>query len=262
MEIWQAIVLGLVQGLTEFLPVSSSGHLVFFQQLMNVDLEGGAMFLGVMLHVGTLISLCIVFFKDILGLFKKPFHTLFFLFIASIPAAVVGLAFGDAIDGFFYGGEFLCYGFLLTAIVLLLTEWMGKRTKEPKELGWKSALVMGAAQAVAVIPGISRSGSTIAAGTFCKVKRDGVAKFSFLMSIPVIGGAALVEIFKIVRDGTVIPSSDVAAMLVGVAVAAVSGYLAIRFMLKVIAKADYKWFSLYLFAMAIFTFVNNFVHFL
>lgn len=259
MEIWQAIILGLVQGLTEFLPVSSSGHLVFFQRLLGVDLEGGAMFLGIMLHVGTLVSLCVAFFRDILDLFKKPFSTLLFLILASVPAAVVGLFFGDAVDSVFYGGEFLCYGFLLTAILLLLTEWVGKKTEEPRELTWKSALVMGAAQAVAVIPGISRSGSTIAAGTFCKVRRERVAKFSFLMSAPVIGGAALVEVFKLVRDGTHISSPDAAAMLVGMAVAAISGYLAIRFMLKIIAKANYKWFSLYLFAMAIFTFVNNFV---
>ena len=259
MEIWQAIVLGLVQGLTEFLPVSSSGHLIFFQRLMGVDLEGGAMFLGVMLHVGTLIALCVAFFRDILNLFRKPFHTLLFLVLASIPAAVVGLVFGDEIDAVFYGGQYLCYGFLLTGILLLVTEYVGKKTKDPRPMDWKRAAAMGLAQAFAVLPGLSRSGTTISTGTLCKTQRETVGKFSFLMSIPVIGGAALIEIIDIARGKTVVASSEIAAVLVGMAVAAISGYLAIRFMMRIIRKANYKWFSVYLFAMAIFTFVNNYV---
>lgn len=259
MEIWQAIVLGLVQGLTEFLPVSSSGHLIFFQRLMGVDLDGGAMFLGVMLHVGTLISLCVAFFRDILDLFKKPFHTLLYLFIASIPAAVVGLVFGDEIDAVFYGGQYLCYGFLATGILLLITEYVGKKTQNPKPLDWKRAAIMGLSQAAAVLPGLSRSGTTISAGTLCKTQKDKVGTFAFLMSIPVIGGAALIELLDVARGKTAVASSEIAAVLVGMAVAAVSGYIAIRFMLKLIRKANYKWFSVYLFAMAIFTFVNNYV---
>lgn len=103
MAIWQAIFLGLIQGLTEFLPVSSSGHLVFFQTVLHI--EGADLFFDVMLHVGTLIAVCIVFWRDILDLFKKPFKTLLYLIVATIPAAIVGLLFDDKIEEIFYGGE-------------------------------------------------------------------------------------------------------------------------------------------------------------
>ena len=258
MEIWKAIILGLVQGLTEFLPVSSSGHLIFFQKLLNVDLEAGEMFLGVMLHLGTLISLIIVFFYDILGLFKKP-RMLLYIIIASIPAAFIGLLFNDEIDKFFYGGNYLCYGFLITAILLYVTEIYSKEHKGDREPGLKSSIVTGLFQAVAILPGISRSGSTIAGGTFMKIKREDNANFAFLMSIPVIGGAVLVEIYKQFIDGTGVPSNDILAVVIGMFFAALSGYFAIRFMLKIIKKANYKWFSLYLVVMAVISFVNNFV---
>jgi undecaprenyl-diphosphatase len=213
MEIWKAIILGIVQGFTEFLPVSSSGHLIFFQKLLNVDLEAGEMFLGVMLHVGTLISLFILFFKDILGLFKN-FKMLMYVVIASIPAAFIGLLFGDTIDKVFYGGEYLCYGFLITAIILYATEIISKKYIGNKKIGLKSSIVMGFCQAVAVLPGISRSGSTIAGGTAMRVNRNDNANFSFIMSIPVIGGAALVEIYKQFVKGSGVPSEDLAAVFI------------------------------------------------
>jgi len=259
MEIWKAIILGIVQGLTEFLPVSSSGHLIFFQKILDVNLEAGAMFLGIMLHIGTLISLMIVFFKDILGLFKN-LKMLGFILIASIPAALIGVIFGDDIDRIFYSGDFLCYGFLITAVLLYITEIYSKKYIGNKNVGLKSSVITGLCQAVAVIPGISRSGSTIAGGTFMRVNRNENANFAFLMSIPVIAGAALIEIFKQFISGEGIPSNDILAILIGMLFAAISGYIAIKFMLKIIKKANYKWFSLYLLLLAIFTFINNFIN--
>jgi undecaprenyl-diphosphatase len=258
MEIWKAIVLGIVQGFTEFLPVSSSGHLIFFQKLLNVDLEAGQMFLGVMLHIGTLLSLSIVFFKDIIGLFKN-LKMLMYLIIASIPAAIIGVIFGDGIDKIFYSGNFLCYGFLITAIILYCTEIYSKKKIGNKSVGLKSSVVTGLFQALAIIPGISRSGSTIAGGTIMRVNRNDNANFAFLMSIPVIAGAALVEIYKQFVKGSGVPSADITAIIIGMFFAAFSGYVAIKFMLKIIKKANYKWFSLYLLILAIFTFVNNIV---
>lgn len=243
MEIWGAIVLGLVQGFTEFLPVSSSGHLVLLQRWLGIDAEY-SMFLTVMLHLGTLIPVCIVFFKEILGLFKKPFKNMAYLVIASIPAAIVGFLLGDFLDEVFYGGKFLIPCFLVTAIVLYAAELTSKKRPLYNEINVKNSTIMGIAQAIAVIPGISRSGSTIAAGCFCGVDREKNANFAFLMSIPVILGSALVESLGVIKSGGF--DIGVLPLIFGVFAAAVSGYIAVKLMLSLIKKADYKWFSLYL----------------
>lgn len=256
--IWKSSVLGVVQGLTEFLPVSSSGHLSLLQRLLGFDLEGGAMtFINIMMHIGTLIAVVVVFWKDILALFKKPFKTLLMLIVATIPAGVIGLLFSDEIDAIFAGSTGLLYlalCFAVTGLMLMACEHIAKRQKAPKPLGWKSTVPMGLMQAVALFPGISRSGSTIVAGTVAGAKRDEVARFSFLMSIPVILGSFLVEIASGVKDvATGTPSyfseigaPDIVGMLFGVVLSAVFGFLAIKWMLVIIRKANYMWFSVYL----------------
>ena len=151
MDIWQAIVLGLTQGLTEFLPVSSSGHLVFLQRIFGVE-EGG-LFFNIILHLGTLVAVCAVFWKDILALFKKPFSTLGFLIVASVPAAISGLLLEDLIDGlgqdFAYIGVLLAVFFTITASVLFATEMIVKRRQNTLPLCWRTVLPMAFAQAVA-----------------------------------------------------------------------------------------------------------------
>ena len=247
MNVWQAVLLGLVQGLTEFLPVSSSGHLVLLQKWFGIDPDY-SMFLTVMLHVGTLIPVCIVFFKDILGLFKKPI-TLLYLVIASIPAALVGFLLGDQIDAVFYGGKYLAPCFLFTALVLLQAELVAKTKPLYRDINAGNAALMGVAQAVAVVPGISRSGSTIAAGCFCGVDREKNANFAFLMSLPVIAGSALLEGYDFIKSG----STEISFLpvLLGVIAAAISGYVAIRVMLALVKKANFKWFSLYLVCLSV-----------
>ncbi len=252
--IWKSSLLGTVQGLTEFLPVSSSGHLSLLQRLLGFDLTGGSMTLvNLMLHLGTLLSVCIVFRRDIVALFKKPFRTLLMLVVATVPAAVVGLIFHSQIDALFAGADGLLYlsvCFAVTALLLLSTEFAAKRRKRHSDLNWGNTAAMGIAQAVALFPGISRSGSTIAAGTFAGAKPEKLAKFSFLMSIPVILGG-----FAVGMKDAVFPSEGVAiafgfneivGMLFGVAFAAFFGFLAIGVMLKVIGKGNYKWFACYL----------------
>lgn len=258
MEIWQAIVLGFVQGLTEFLPVSSSGHLVFLQRLFGID---GGLFIPIILHIGTLVAVCVIFFKDILALFKKPFKTLGFLVVASIPAAIVGLLLDDKIEELFYGSKYvgviLAVFFLVTAALLFTTEMIVKRRENTLPLCWKTILPMGFAQAVAVLPGISRSGSTICAGTLAGGKSEEIAKFSFLMSIPVILGSFLISTVKGLIDGGIQQSFSDGGATFGWAIAlgfiasAVSGLFAIKVMLKAIQKANYKWFSLYLVLLSI-----------
>lgn len=261
MEIWQAVVLGLVQGLTEFLPVSSSGHLSFFQNVLNVSTQN-AQLVALIFHLGTLVAVCVIFFGDIIALFKKPFKTLGFLVIASVPAAVLGVISGlFGLDYWFYDWEWsavlLAISFLITAGLLFCTELYVKRRQNVLPLGIKTVIPMGLAQAVAIFPGISRSGSTICAGSLAGGKSEEVAKFSFLMSIPVILGGFVLELFKGLYDGSI--RADVAAggaeyavaIALGFAVSAISGLFAIKVMLKAIKKANYKWFSLYLVLLAV-----------
>ncbi len=252
MNVWQAIILGLIQGIAEFLPISSSGHLILVRQLLGI--EGEYLMFDVMLHVGTLFAIFTVFFKDLIALFKPPFKTIGLIILASVPAVIVGLFASDLIDGVFQSGKYLCFFFLATAALMCATEFISKRTKEVKPLGLKTAVFMGLMQGVGVFPGISRSGSTIFGGVAAKTERTEVAKFSFFMSIPVILGSAVLELVKV--DFAVV---DWLNIFVGMAVSFVSGLLAIKLMLKVIAKANYKWFGLYLFVVAVLTFIFLFL---
>lgn len=257
MNIWQAIVLGLIQGFTEFLPVSSSGHLVLMQRFFDIDPEY-SMFLTVMLHIGTLVPVFIVFFKDIVGLFKPPFKMMGFLALASVPAALVGLLLGDWLDSVFYGGQYLIPCFLVTAFVLVSAEYVSKKRPLYNDINIKNSALMGLAQAVAVVPGISRSGSTIAMGCFSGVDREKNANFAFLMSIPVILGSAFVESVGVIKAGS-IGGIGVWPLLFGILAAAVSGYIAIKVMLRLIKKANFKWFSLYLVLLSIVMLILEFV---
>jgi undecaprenyl-diphosphatase len=254
MNIWEAIALGITQGLTEFLPVSSSGHLVLFQNILGV--QGDLLFFDVMLHVGTLVAVFAVFFKDILDLFKPPFKTMGFLILATLPAGIVMLLLSDQIEALF-SGQFLWIGFLITALMLLVTEYIGKKYPKDRPLDIKVSLIMGLSQAVAVVPGISRSGATISGGVYAGAKRETVAKFSFLMSIPVILGSGLVEVIK-VQDWNAVP---IGCVIAGMIAASLSGFLAIKLMLKLIQKCNYKWFSLYLAVLALVSCLNQYVLF-
>lgn len=255
--IWKSAILGTVQGLTEFLPVSSSGHLTLLQQILDYDLGGAGMtFVNILLHFGTLLSVVFVFRREILALFKKPFKNLFMLIVATVPAGVIGLLFNGKIEDLFdpeTNAAWLCWlavFFALTAFILLLTEFVSERRKKVSPLSWKHSVPMGLAQAVALFPGISRSGSTIAAGVLSGAKRDEVAKFSFLMSIPVILGSLAVEVFHVIKPDegmtVAIGTGGIVGMVVGVVFSAAAGFFAIKVMLKVISKGNYKWFALYL----------------
>ena len=272
MKIWQAVILGLIQGLTEFLPVSSSGHIALFQGLFHINDDDIALFFSIILHLGTLVAVCTVFWRDILALFKKPFKTLGLLVLATIPAGVVGILYEvfdlDLVFRGYYMGIFLAVFFLITAAVLFTTEMVAKRRISPDlPLSIKTTMPMGAAQALAVLPGISRSGSTICAGTLAGCKSEDVAKFSFIMSIPVILGSFVVELYSGLKSGKLQASFETGGATLGWSVAlgfiisALAGLFAIKVMLKVIKKANYKWFSLYLVLLAITCFVLHFTYF-
>lgn len=264
MQWWEALVLGLTQGLTEFLPVSSSGHLTFLQRVLHVEMGGAELFFNIILHLGTLVAVCIIFWRDIINLFKKPYKTLLYLVVATIPAAVAGLLLDDVIEAHLMGGKYvgvvLAVFFTFTAAVLFSTEVFAKRKRHDLPLCWRTTLPMGFAQAVAIVPGISRSGSTIAAGTFAGGSAEEVSKFSFLLSIPVILGGFIVELVKgLIGKGEESLSYSFEAagsqfgwcIAIGFIVSAIAGLFAIKVMLAAIKKANYKWFSLYLVLLAI-----------
>lgn len=258
MEIWQAIVLGAIQGFTEFLPVSSSGHLMLLQNWFGIT--EGALFFTIMLHVGTLIPVCIVLFKQILNLFKKPFKNLLYLVIATIPAGILGIVFALCldIDAIFANNIWLLsITFTITAIELLVAESLSKRLPLINPIDAKTSLTMGVGQMVGVFPGISRSGTTLTFGTFARVSKSKNADFTFLMSIPIILAAVVLEGYEVVSNGT-IGSVDVIPLIVGVLTSALTGYIAITFMLKIIKKADYKWFSLYLILLSVTNLIVSF----
>lgn len=262
MSIFQAVFLGLVQGLMEFLPVSSSGHLVVLQDLMGI--EGEMVLFDVLLHTATLLAVAAFFHKEIIGLFKPPFKTLFYLIIATIPTIIIMFVLKyvfaeDYTETLFEGKDnvLLPFCFLITAVLLYITETVQKQQeKNTAELNAKHALVMGFTQCLAVAPGISRSGSTICAGLLAGAKKESVAVFSFLLSMPVIAGSAFVSVLDLNGGST---SIGAAPLVLGMAAAFVSGMFAIKIMLKVIQKCNYKWFSLYLIVVFAVTFINTFV---
>ncbi len=259
MEIWQAIVLGAVQGFAEFLPISSSGHLMLLQKWFGI--QDNVLFYSIMLHIGTLIPVIIVLWKEIIGLFKKPFNKFGLLVLATIPAGVVGIIFSlwVDIDAFFYENIWILgITFLLTAGELIFSEYRCKKVQMLNPINVKTSLIMGAGQAVGVVPGLSRSGTTISAGVLGKVEKTQNANFTFLMSIPIILAAALMEGVKLLTgDGAV--NIDVLPLILGMLTAMICGYVAIKFMLAIIKKANYKWFSLYLVLISISTVVTYFV---
>lgn len=252
----QAALLGLVQGLGEFLPISSSGHLLLGRMVLGLNIDDSTAayhLLDILLHVGTLIPVLIVFWKDWWNILKNPFKskTLLLLFIASLPTLVVKVLFDDFIDGA-ETGWFLGVSFLLTAVFLLIAESVstarGKDGKRKTEVGFFHAIVMGVMQGIALLPGVSRSGSTLAGGLLSGLDRKKAAKFSFMMSAPAIVAALLLEGYDVIDSGA-LSGLDLGSMivptLVGMVVAGVVGYLAIRFMLNLISKASLHYFALY-----------------
>lgn len=251
MEIWQAIVLGAVQGFAEFLPVSSSGHLILLQNWFGI--KDNVIFYSVMLHLGTLIPVIIVLWKEILGLFKKPFNKFWYLVLATVPAGIVGIIFSKVfdLDAVFTDNVWLLsITFLFTAAEMVFSEMRAKKVEMVNPINLKSSFIMGCGQAVGVLPGVSRSGSTITAGCIAKVDKSANANFTFLMSIPIILAAVLMEGYDCVKTGS-FGGIDVVPLLFGILTAMTCGYIAIKFMLSIIKKANYKWFSVYLILLSV-----------
>ncbi len=248
MLILKSIFLGIIQGFTEFLPVSSSGHLVLFSRVVGFPFDGAeSVFFDVMLHLGTLFAVLYAMKKEIFNMISAPFSKrTWLLLVATIPAAVIGVIFGGYIESFF---DVSCVfvGFYFTAFILLFAESFAK-TAVKSQLSYKTAGVMGCMQALALLPGVSRSGSTLLGGVVCGVEKSEAAKFSFLMSVPIILGSAAVKIFEF--SSLSVSSSLLYCSVAGGIAAFVFGVVGIKFFLRVLQKVKLSYFSYYLFALA------------
>lgn len=258
------ILQGVIQGLTEFLPVSSSGHLTIFQHFTgntNFDVN---IFTDIALHLGTLLAVIYYFRKDLL-----PFCTIkgwknhanrklaFLIIVASIPTAAIGLGFEKQFEKIFSSPSLVAIAFIITGIILLVSEKLKAKNSEKElasltDLSYGKATIIGIAQGLAVTPGISRSGSTIAAGLFCNLKGEDSARFSFLLMIPAVGGVSFLHSIKAFKQG--IPEGiDHLGLLIGVTVSAIVGFLALKFLVYIIKKQKLSYFSYYLFIISTIT---------
>ena len=255
MTVWLALLLGVVQGLCEFLPVSSSGHLVLLQNVFGI--EEGALFFTTMLHFGTLIAVFIVYWRQIWAKVRHPIQKkVGMLLLATFVTTAIAFLFKDVFEAS-YGGGLLGFGFLLTAVILLITERVPVGKKSARELKIPGALGIGLMQGVAIFPGVSRSGSTIAGSCFFGLSRKEAADFSFLLSIPAILGSVVLEMKDVITEG--VGQIDWLPVIVGVLAAAISGYFAIRLMLRVIKKKKLMGFAVYVAVLGVLVLLDQFV---
>ena len=290
----QAAILGLVQGLTEFLPVSSSGHLAILKNIFGIS-DIGITF-DIFLHVGTLIAVFVAYHKDIWKLIKSAVFMIGCIFfnlyawiknipvkydedkiaykrvisnpyrrfvlmavISTIPVGIVGLLFDDYIESVSQGLLVPGICLLITGVVLLLAEALPGGSKRAKNMKAKDAVIIGVCQACAVFPGISRSGATISGSLMCGLSREFAVKYSFILSIPAILGAALNSCLDIAKGEVTVATNEIGMYVIGMLIAAVVGFFAIKLLLNVVKNRRFKWFSLYCFAVGLFAIIASFV---
>jgi len=262
MTVFNAILLGLVQGVAEFLPISSSGHLSVLNNLFGMTtVENGHMFFDVLLHLGTLISICIVYWEDIVTMFfevisfvnlgplagqqQKHYsgaRLFIMIVVATLPLALI-LPIKDNIDSLYYNSTFIGIAFILTGCMLYVSDKMIPGKKTQNSITVPDALIIGICQAIATIPGLSRSGTTITAGISTGLKREFAVKFSFLLSLPAVFGANLLSLVDAFKEG--IDIHCVPAYLIGTAVSMVTGIMSLGLIKKIAQKGKFGGFAYY-----------------
>lgn len=263
----QAAILGIVQGLAEFLPISSSGHLALLQYFFGVESDSVLLF-TVMMHVGTLVSVFIIYRKDIWSLIKELIATIkdlftgkglrinsspmrrmgFMIIVATIPTAIIGLLFEDFFESLYASIVSIAIGLIFTGTILLVAERMGKSDKGPMEMKWRHAIFIGIMQGIAICPGVSRSGSTLFGGLMAGLKREFAVEFAFLISIPSILGSVILEAPDALAGGA--DASMLGPIVLGVVLAAISGIVAIKAMIRVVSNKRLVGFSIYVWLVA------------
>lgn len=262
MSIWEAIVLGIVQGTTEFVPISSSGHLILVPWLFGWSEPGLTFNVGV--HIGTLAAVVIYFWRDLFAMtvalpkgiaarqpLTDPMSFLaVIIIIGSIPAALVGLTLGDRIEEFFHSGAggnlaigLIAVALMLVAVMMFLGERLAEHRRPMEEIRVRDGIIIGIAQSVALFPGVSRSGSTITAGLFLGFRRETAARFSFLLGIPAVVGASAIEVRRFLTNG--LADGETSVLAVGIITSGVVGYLSIAFLLRFLARHSTAVFILY-----------------
>jgi undecaprenyl-diphosphatase len=263
LELLQAIVLGIVQGLTEFLPVSSSGHLLLGQYFLGLDQERFGLSFDVALHMGTLVAVVSYFWRDLLRMAFAFFRSFshrdlandadqrmaYLIIAATVPAAVIGFF----LEGFFEGPAVrspwvVVFNFVLIGVLFIVGEVVGKRTRRASKLRFGEAVGIGFAQAAALVPGVSRSGATITLGLFLGLRREEAARFSFLMSVPIIAGAGSLKVGEVILQG--MDAAQAVLFVVGLVTSAVVGYVTIRFLLNYLTNHSLRAFAFYRFGVA------------
>lgn len=272
MSYFEAIILGLVQGLAEFLPISSSGHLALLQYFFQINGENVLMF-AVMMHVGTLISVFICYWKDIwelivelcltikdivtgkgLRLNERPVRKLgVMIIVATIPTGVIGILFNDIFESFYLSLVAIGTGFIITGVLMFLAERISSANRGIEQMNFRNAIFIGILQGIAICPGISRSGSTLVGGLTTGLKREFAVKFAFLISIPSILGSVVLELPDAIKTG--LEPGLLGPIVVGMVVAAVSGFIAIKGMIKIVSDKKLSYFSYYVWILGALTLV-------
>lgn len=290
MSLFEAIFLAIVQGIAEFLPISSSGHLAIFKYVFKANTDTGMLY-DIMLHMGTLVAVFIVYWKDIVELIKEGFAIIgdFFVnvgrffgnffgstkkeykqivntpyrrfvmlvIIATIPTGILGIAMGDLVEA--AGKTLIVPGvcLIITGILLLISDNVKEKSYNEENTSYVKGVIVGIVQGIATFPGISRSGSTITAGLLCGMERSYAVKFSFILSIPAILGAAVLELKDF--SAADVAANELVYYLVGTVVAAVVGYACIRWLLVLVKSKKFKFFSIYCFVVGAFAIIAHFI---
>lgn len=254
MSIIIALILGIIQGLTEFLPISSSGHLVLLQNIFGI--ENNVILFDIILHLGTLFAVILVYRKSVLELIKNPFgKKMRLLVLGTIPTLIIAFVFKDFFESAF-GGNFLFFGFLATSLLLLIADYITKKNQNYLTMGYKQIIIMGIFQGLAILPGLSRSGSTTTSGLVMGVNKQDALEYSFLLSIPIILASLLYElIFTPIEFASI----SIAPIIVGFIASFVFGIISIVFMKKIIKNNTFKYFAFYLIILSAFLILNQFV---
>ena len=251
----EAFILGLVQGATEFLPISSSGHLVLVPAVLNWDAP--SLVFDTTVHLATLVAVIAVLWRDIRDLiiawwrglvYRQPLKTTesriaWWLILASVPAILVGFLLEETFKSLFLDPRAVGAFLLITALLLIMAELIGRRIRNLSNITWVDSILIGIGQAAAIAPGISRSGATMSVGMFCGLTREAAARFSFILSIPIIAGAGLTQLFDLVRYGSF--SAEAPSLLIGFTAAAICGYISVRWLLAYLKKRPLYPFAIY-----------------
>ncbi len=259
MSFIEAIILGIVQGFSEFLPISSSGHLVLLQKIFQI--EEGALSFDIALHFASLIAVVVVYWKKIIEMIKHPFSKLpVYIVLGTIPIAVFGLLFHERIQSFFETGATLGAGFIFTGLVLLYAESSDRKKRSLNDMNVKDPFIIGTAQALAMLPAVSRSGMTISSSLALGIERKTAADYAFLLSIPAILAAVAQDIYKIIKTGeNTLAAIGMGPVLIGMTFAAISGFIAVKSMIRLIHKKKLRFFSYYLWGIGLLVLMDQLV---